>query len=371
MNNKTTYLQFKDSLFQLKDNINEEVVKKQVIMFYVSLHANFHLGSDEEFKTEPPAVLNTEALEIFKSTDIDDLLNHTYENLVSSIENFQQRGSGWVLDKLLKLDLHILEFNPLNATSYIPLPDELQRKKTIINIQNKNEKCFLWSVIAGTYLKEVNLRNPQRPKPYREFENKFNLQGISFPMALSEIPKFERRNDVSISVYGYQEKKDNQEGFIYPLKVSKDVNERHVDLLLIADDDTNHYCYVKDFGKLVGSQYSNHTNKTYFCLHGFSRHSATGQQQHRRTEEEMKKKLKEHEETCFTCAAQRAEFPEDPVVKFKNIHKQLKASFVVYADFESVLKILSDGNKYQEHIACSYAYQIVSNIPGVEFASWL
>ena len=64
----------------------------------------------------------------------------------------------------------------------------------------------------------------------------------------------------------------------------------------------------------------------------------------------------------------RAEFP---VVKFKNIRNQVAAPFVFYTDFESVLKILSDCNKYQEHIACSYAYQIVSNIPGVEFAPWL
>ena len=176
----------KDSLFQLKDNINEEVVKKRAIKFYVSLHINFHLGSDEEFKTEPPAVLNTEALEIFKSTNIDDILNNTCENLVSSIENFQQHGSGWVLDKLQKLDLRILEFNPLNATSYIQLPDELLRKKAIIDIQNKDDKSLLWSVIAGTYLIEVNFHNPQRPSPYREYEKEFNLCGISFSMALSE-----------------------------------------------------------------------------------------------------------------------------------------------------------------------------------------
>ena len=78
----------------------------------------------------------------------------------------------------------------------------------------------------------------------------------------------------------------------------------------------------------------------------------------------MKQKLRDHEENCF---AQRTEFPEDPVVKFKNAHNQLEAPFTVYVDFESVLKQLSDGNKYQEHIAYSHAYQIVSNIPSVEF----
>ena len=84
--------------------------------------------------------------------------------------------------------------------------------------------------------------------------------------------------------------------FTYPLKVSKEVNKRHVNLLLIADDDTNHYCFIKDFSKLVGSQYSSANNKTYFCkfcLHRFSSHSAPrGKAQHRRTNEDMEKRLK-------------------------------------------------------------------------------
>ena len=170
-----------------------------------------------------------------------------------------------------------------------------------------------------------------------------------------------------VSVYAYQE------GFIYPLKVSKEVNERHVNLLLIAGDDTNHYCFIKDFGKLVGSQYSSANHKTYFCrlcLHGFSRHFATrGKSQHRRTNEDMGKRLKEHEERCFAFACQRTEFPDDPILKFENILKQVQAPFTVYADFESILKQLSA--KCQDHIACSYAYQIVSSIPGIEFGQRL
>ena len=44
--------------------------------------------------------------------------------------------------------------------------------------------------------------------------------------------------------------------------MSKKVGKRHVDLLLIANDDINHYCFTKDFGRLVGSQYSRGNNKT-------------------------------------------------------------------------------------------------------------
>ena len=52
---------------------------------------------------------------------------------------------------------------------------------------------------------------------------------------------------------------------------------------------------------------------------------------------------------------------------FKNIRNQLPEPFVVYADFESILQSMNEKNKIQEHRACSYAYHIVSNIPGVEF----
>ena len=179
-------------------------------------------------------------------------------------------------------------------------------------------------------------------------------------MALKDIPKFERLHNVSISVYGYQEgKAGDHEGFVYPLKVSKEVNERHVDLLLIADDDTNRYCFIKNFVRLVGSQYSNAKGKTYFCrfcLYGFSRaYRDQDRSQHRRTNEDMEKKLKAHERNCFAFAAQRTDFPDDPIVKFENIqYQQVEAPFTVYADFESILEQLSgDGNKYQELLVYS------------------
>ena len=77
----------------------------------------------------------------------------------------------------------------------------------------------------------------------------------------------------------------------------------------------------------------------------------------------MEKRLNEHEERTFAFAAQRTEYPDDPILKFENIQNQVVAPFTVYADFKSILKQLSgDGNKCQEYIACSYAYQIVSSI---------
>ena len=113
---------------------------------------------------------------------------------------------------------------------------------------------------------------------------------------------------------------------MYPLKVSKEMNERHVDLFLIANDNTS-------FSLL------------------------------------LTQKLRDHRKNCLAFAAQCSEFLVDPIIKFKNVQNKFEASITVYADFEIILKRLSDGNKYQENIACSYAYKIASNVPGVDFDS--
>ena len=38
---------------------------------------------------------------------------------------------------------------------------------------------------------------------------------------------------------------------LYPLKLSKVQNGRHMDLLLIANGDDNHYCYIKNLENLL------------------------------------------------------------------------------------------------------------------------
>ena len=107
----------KESTFHVEKRINEEVVNKRAVKFYLSLHVNFHVSTDVAFVTGPPAVISTDIIEVYDSSDVHDALNSTYENLVSVIED-------WILDKLVALDLHLLEFDPLRATSYIPLPAE-------------------------------------------------------------------------------------------------------------------------------------------------------------------------------------------------------------------------------------------------------
>ena len=99
--NKRMYYRYRPALAEglrpsknVENRINEEVVKKRAVKFYLSLHVNFHLSTDVAFLTDPPAVLSTDTIGVYDSCDVHDALSSTYENLVSAIEDIQQRGSG-------------------------------------------------------------------------------------------------------------------------------------------------------------------------------------------------------------------------------------------------------------------------------------
>ena len=44
---------------------------------------------------------------------------------------------------VIKLELHTVSYKPLRGETWVPLPKELADKKAIINVQNKDNKCFL------------------------------------------------------------------------------------------------------------------------------------------------------------------------------------------------------------------------------------
>ena len=168
------------SVLNMKGSINDELHEKNAIKYYLSSHVNFHLSMDESFTTNPPVVLSTTPIEVFKFNNIEKSLADTYDNLISKIGEFQSRGSGWVLDELVMLDLHILEYKPLRASSYIPLPEKLASRKAVINIKNKDQKCFLWSVIAGTFLKDSKLINADRLSHYKNMKTSSILKVYLF-----------------------------------------------------------------------------------------------------------------------------------------------------------------------------------------------
>ncbi|EZA46672.1 hypothetical protein X777_03599 [Ooceraea biroi] len=126
----------------------------------------------------------------------------------TSLEEFQERDSGWALSRILNLTINVNRHNPMHAGCRIKLPEEIKTKKAVVNVQSKDNACFAWSVIATLYPAE---RHTERQSSYPHYTTVLNLKGIEFPVSLKQIKKFELLNDISINVYAIQEKKKKEE----------------------------------------------------------------------------------------------------------------------------------------------------------------
>ena len=51
-------------------------------------------------------------------------------------------GSGWTVERIERLEVSITPYQPTSPSLYIPTPSFIQKKKTVLNIENKDELCF-------------------------------------------------------------------------------------------------------------------------------------------------------------------------------------------------------------------------------------
>lgn len=119
------------------------------------------------------------------------------------MEEFIHRGSNWRMDSVLGLEIKIIPYQPFTTAKYSPLPTRIQHLKGVINIQNDDEKCLLWCLLAALH---PIYHNPQRVSHYLPFEQELNVNGISFPPPLLQIKKFEEKNKITINVFGFEKR---------------------------------------------------------------------------------------------------------------------------------------------------------------------
>ena len=83
------------------------------------------------------------------ATNEEDLYDMMVDRVLENIAKYMSMGSDVRFHSIILSDLHTVSYKPLKGETYIPLPKELADKKAIINIQNKDNKCFLWRVLRA------------------------------------------------------------------------------------------------------------------------------------------------------------------------------------------------------------------------------
>jgi hypothetical protein len=260
------------------------------------------------------------------------------------IVQFVENGSGWTIQSVDFLTLHSVAYRPIAGSSYIPTPKYIQNKKATINIQNKDEKCFLWSVLAALHPRKINR---ERLFQYQRYENELNLAGLSFPLSIKHVKKFENlNNNISINVFAYDEKNG-----IYPVCVTSYKKRKAcISLLLLTEDDRSHYLLITDKSKLFSRGKGVNDRRKYYCdycLHGFC----------------AEDNLAKHIIDCSKFGMQKVVLPreDNKWLQFNSIAKMLPAPFVIYADFESYTskeKIVTTKatHAYEKHTPSGFSY---------------
>ena len=348
-NNKDPLKQLQSTRKGIKFHIESILKSMKGLKFVENLKVTFKKNSKNEIITKT-AYFNSKPKTIINKTQITEELQSSKHEILNITAQWISEGSGWTIESVDNHYLNIVQYEPMKGSSYIELPQELNNpKKGLINLKNNDNECFRWCHIR--YLNPQD-KNPQRiKKSDKEFIKKLDYSGIEFPVATKQYNKIEKQNEININVFGYENKQP------YPIYISKEKYEKHLELLLITEDENKHYVLIKDFNRFMFNQ-TKHEHRKHFCMYCLQCFSS----------EEV---LKNHKNNCIQVNGEQAiKMPDknNNTLKFNNFHKQQPVPFVIYADFEAITEKISgcrpNNNKsfteaYQKHTDCGFGYKVV------------
>ena len=296
------------------------------------------------------AYFNSKPQIIINNTEIPESLQLSKQKILNMIAQWISEGSGWTIESVDNHYLNIVQYQPMKGSSYIKLPQQLRHhRKGLINMKNDDNEGFRWCHIR--YLNPQDVHPERIKKIDKEYINQLDYSEIEFPVTTKKYNKIEKQNEININVFGYENKQP------YPIYISKEKYEKHMELLLITEDENKHYVLIKDFNRFMYNQ-TKHEHKKHFCMHCLQCFSS----------EEV---LNNHKNNCIQVNGEQAiKMPDknNNTLKFNNFHKQQPVPFVIYADFEAITEKISgcqpNNNKsfteaYQKHTDCGFGYKVV------------
>lgn len=292
------------------------------------------LGAEQNDETNTVFIQSGRYIDLLNEREI--ILDHVKmctTDLLDQLDQLYLTGSNWTLRRVESIQLFTALYQPLGQAdgggAFVPTPLFLaKRKKTLLNIENSCERCFLYCVAAALYPVQVH---QTKPSSYNHKLDSFNVKGITFPMQIKQISKFEDLNPkISCSIFSVALTSKK----IFPVRITTHMRKYHVDLLLLVDktlSETNyrsHYILIKNFNAFCEPLVTKHKGVKFFChlcLGGFT----------------SAEKVKVHREFCVKFGGQRVRLPSKPtMLKFSYFQACEPVDFWVAADLECLSRPL-------------------------------
>ena len=224
----------------------------------------------------------------------------------------QMKDSGWRFDKINSMTIYFYKTNEMNGSNYVKIP---LRSNVILNLENIDKYCFLWSILACSH--PCNNNHPNRVSKYRQNFDELNIQGFDFSRGFrcSDVHNFNELNNLSVNIFElnlYQDQNQWKHRII-PLEISKNDSDRVIDLAIYK----NHYVLIKKLDVFFGDH-----NKKFIsrqCLSSYTSENML-----------MKHKQKCGDDNITVIRTSN----ESHLIWKKHFHKN-PLYFRIYADFEA------------------------------------
>ncbi|KAK9687112.1 hypothetical protein QE152_g36685 [Popillia japonica] len=163
---------FKSRIVTYRHNNNQKITNEysymehlreraiELISKWLIKHHNIkiNLNMDTQFvdTRDPENVIDVglqlKPVELYESDNLEVYWKNQREIFTKRIVDFQdKKGSFWVLNNVHSLLININKFTPLSGSSYIELPEWIKSTKSCINVKNRDNQCFKWSILSALH----------------------------------------------------------------------------------------------------------------------------------------------------------------------------------------------------------------------------
>ena len=195
-------IQLKASEFSIKELLKELLNELKRFKYQITLPvlmSNIKTNGEIEYF---PVYFNSTTKTVIND---DYKLDQAFQEIVYRLDNSISHGSGWIVEEISNQYLNISSDFPLIGNTYIKLSSELQHPmKGLTNIQNNDNKCFLWRHVK--HLNLVGKKLQRIRKIDEEIVNKLNYSGIDFPVSKKDYRKIKLLSKICVNVFCYENK---------------------------------------------------------------------------------------------------------------------------------------------------------------------
>src|SRR5437867_9944145 len=100
---------------------------------------------------------------LLRPDQVGDQVESAISRLLALMLEMSERESDFVFKTVFSKTIELARYNPAGGSMYIKTPVILEKKQALINVQNNDDRCFLYAVASAIHPLADRLSNPHRP----------------------------------------------------------------------------------------------------------------------------------------------------------------------------------------------------------------